>query len=412
MSRPAPLVCLITPGHVASTPRLVKNADALAAAGYRVHVIAGRHFPPVDPLDESLLSRAAWTHTRVDARGGPRTLARKLLRRVSRRCLQLNLPVSVSLAARAHHAEIFHLAQAAARVPAQLYIGHCLAGLPAAALAARARGVPCAFDAEDYHDGEEISEPHELRARQIIQAKFLPACSFVTAASPLIAERYRDSYGIHPTTLLNVFPLAEAPPTPFTPPPISAARPARLYWFSQTIGPGRGLEATIAILGKMRTPVELHLRGFVSDDYAARLRLLASDAKLPTPLQFLPPAAPAEMIPLAATADLGLSTEESQPLNRDLCLTNKIFTYLLAGVPQWLSTTRAQTAFAQALGGAALLGDLAQADNTAHALDEFLADSKKLIQSRETAWRLARARYCWDVEQITLLQLVDPLLRR
>ena len=41
MKPPARRICLITPGHVASTPRLVKNADALAAAGYEVHVVAG-----------------------------------------------------------------------------------------------------------------------------------------------------------------------------------------------------------------------------------------------------------------------------------------------------------------------------------------------------------------------------------
>jgi len=44
MSASAPLICLLTPGHVASTPRLVKEADALVDAGYRVHVVAGRHF--------------------------------------------------------------------------------------------------------------------------------------------------------------------------------------------------------------------------------------------------------------------------------------------------------------------------------------------------------------------------------
>jgi hypothetical protein len=412
MSRPAPLVCLITPGHIASTPRLVKNADALAAAGYRVHVVAGRHFPPVDPLDESLFAQAPWAHTRVDGRHGSAVVARKLLRRVARRWIQLDLPAGARLAARAHHAETLHLARTAAQIPAQLYIGHCLAGLPAAAFAARARGVPYAFDAEDFHEGEDIAESHELRARRTLLARLLPACAFITAASPMIGERYREIYRIEPTTLLNVFPLAESPSAPFTPPPISAERPACLYWFSQTIGPGRGLEAAIAILGKMRTPVELHLRGFISADYAARLRLLATTAKLSRPLRFLPPAAPAEMIPLAATADLGLSIEESQPLNRDLCLTNKIFTYLLAGVPQWLSSTRAQTAFAPALGRSALLGDLTRPDETARLLDAFLADSKNLIHARETAWRLARERYCWDVEQAALLRLVDPLLRR
>ena len=39
---------------------------------------------------------------------------------------------------------------------------------------------------------------------------------------------------------------------------------------------------------------------------------------------------------------MGLSLEESRPRNRDLCLTNKVFVYLLAGIPQLLSHTAAQ----------------------------------------------------------------------
>lgn len=412
MSSTAPLVCLITPGHIASTPRLVKNADALVAAGYRVHVVAGRHFPPADALDETLLASAPWSHARVDARRGFPSFARKLLRLVSRNWIRCGLPATRGLAARAHHAETFHLAAVAARQPAQLYLGHCLAGLPAAAHAARLRGVPFAFDAEDFHEGEEIAAREELRARQVILARLLGRCAFVTAAAPLIADAYRQSYGVEPITLLNVFPLAEAPAAPSAPPAITAHRPAVLYWFSQTIGPGRGLEAVVAIAGKMRTPVALHLRGFVSPGYAAHLRALAAAARLERPIHFLPPAPPSDMIQLAAAADLGLSTEESQPLNRDLCLTNKIFTYLLAGLPQLLSPTRAQTALAPDLGPAALLGPLARVDETALQLDRFFGASENVIQARAAAWRLGRRRYCWDVEQAAFVRLVDRLLRR
>ncbi len=412
MSSPAPLVCLITPGHIASTPRLVKNADALVAAGYRVHVVAGRHFPPADALDEALLAAAPWSHTRVDARRSSAAFARKLLRLVSRNWIRLGFPATRRLAARAHHAETFHLAAVAARLPAQLYFGHCLAGLPAAAQAAQLRGAPFAFDAEDFHEGEEIAAREELRARRVILARLLGRCAFVTAASPLIADAYRDTYAVSPTTLLNVFPLSEAPAAPTPPPPITGHRPAVLYWFSQTIGPGRGLEAVVAIAGKMRTPVALHLRGFVSPGYAAHLRSLAAAARLAHPLHFLPPAPPSDMIQLAAAADLGLSTEESQPLNRDLCLTNKIFTYLLAGLPQLLSSTRAQTALAPDLGHAALLGHLGRTDETAVQLDHFFAASENVIRARAAAWQLGRRRYCWDVEQAAFLRLVDGLLRR
>ena len=412
---PSPrLICLITPGHIASTPRLTKEADALIDAGFRVHVVAGRHFAPVDPLDVELLAKARWQLTRVDYRGGAGVFARKALRRISRRLLRQAALLSETLVARAHHAETLRFAALAARIPADYYIGHCLAGLPAAAIAARSRGVRYGFDAEDFHDAETAEATDDSVERVIrgtLHAQFLPGCAHMTAASPLIAKAYADAYGVAtPRTVLNVFPLAHAPTTPVTGRNVCETQPARCYWFSQTVGPGRGLETMVRILGRLQTPVELHLRGHATVEYQARLQALARSAGLRRAIVFLPSAAPDEMVRLAAPFDLGLALEETQPLNRDLCLTNKIFTYLLAGIPQLLSPTRAQSALAPQLGHAALLASLERPDETARALDTFFADPARVSAARESAWRLARERYCWDLERAEFLRSVSGAL--
>ncbi len=396
-------VCLLTPGHLASTPRLVKEADALADANYRVHVIAGRHFAPVDALDADILSAAKWTHTLIDYRGGPGVVARKLLRRIARRLVNTAPLATATVAARAHQAEISRFTAAAARTGADFYFGHCLAALPAVARAAKSREANYGFDAEDFHDAETAEaagDRTERTIRRTLHARYLPGCAYFTAASPLIARRYADSYGTElPETVLNVFPLSYAPSVPSDPGPISEQRPARFYWFSQTIGSGRGLEALVTILARTVIPVELHLRGHVDPAYKARLQSHATAAGLRRPVVFVPSGAPAEMVRLAAAFDLGLSVEETQPLNRDLCLTNKIFVYLLAGVPQFLSRTRAQTALAAELGDAALLGDLDRPEESAHILDAFFASPGRAESARRTAWRLARERFCWDLEK-------------
>jgi hypothetical protein len=408
-----PLICLITPGHVASTPRLVKNADALAGAGYRVHVVSGRNFPPVDPLDEAIFATARWEHTRVDSRRGAGVFARKLLRFAARQLLSRTSVHGVGISARAHLAEAPRIAAAAAEIPAQLYLGHCLGGLPAAARAARRWSVPYGFDAEDYHDAETesaLADPAERAARRELQSALLPLCVHITAGSPMIGEKLAETYGVKPLTLLNVYSLADAPARPVELEAVSAGRPARIYWFSQTIGPSRGLEAVVAILGRMTTPAELHLRGFVSADYRTRLEGLAREAGLARPPVFLPPAPPGEMVRLAAGYDLGLSTEINEPLSRALCLGNKIFAYLLAGIPQFLSATPAQKAFARELGPAARVGDLGRPEESARTLDAFLADAGGVAAARRTAWSLARERYCWDVEKEKLLASIRKIL--
>jgi len=406
-------ICLVTPGHIASTPRLVREADALQAAGFGVQVISCRHFAPADELDASLLRSAPWSCTRVDIERGPWATVRKLLRRLARPLAGL-APRSLSLAARIQNASSLRLAAAAASVEADLYLGHCAAGLVAAGIAARRRKRLLGFDAEDFHDGETAdaaADPRLAAALRLIQSRLLPECRHLTAASPLIARRYADTYGIEPVVVLNTFSRRDAPPRPIRAEAIGGSRPARLYWFSQTIGPGRGLEAVLRAMGLMRVPAELRLRGFVSEAYRRRLEAIASRAGTYHPPVFLPPAPPEEMVRLAAVEDLGLSTEESHPLNRDLCLTNKIFAYLLAGIPQLLSSTSAQRALAPDLGGAALLGDLESPADIAQKLDAFLDDRERIQRARDTAWQLAQSRYCWEIEQDRFLESVNRALR-
>lgn len=415
MPDPAIDICLVTPGHVASTPRLVKNADALAAAGYRVHVVAGRNFPPVDPLDAEIFSRARWTWTIVDRGSRSQALVERLSRRAARARLRL-IGGGVAAASLGLRAPVYRLMEAAKRVRARFYFGHGLPGLPAAAGAARAGGVPYGFDAEDFHDAETEeaqADPVEAAIRRLLQSRLLPGCRLFTAGSPLIAREYARVYGREAIPLLNVFPLDEAPPAPLEPDPPGPDRPARAYWFSQTIGPGRGLEAAAAAFARMDTPVEMLLRGFPAAGYAERLAAAAATAGYGRPIRFLPPAASAEMARLSAPHDLGLCVEESTPRNHDLCLANKIFVYLLAGIPQLLSPTAAHLDFAPELGEAAIVADRRDPTETARRLDALLRDPARRASARSRAWELARSRYCWDVEKEKFLsavaEIVDPV---
>jgi hypothetical protein len=408
-----PKICLITPGHVASTPRLVKSADALQEAGYKVHVLAGAPFPPADILDANVLGNARWEYTSLRSRGGPTANLRKILRKLDRRLMAYGPFATVNRSASAHLAEARHLARRASQIGSDLYIGHCLGGLYAAAEAARKTHRLFGFDIEDYHDGEtpEATEDMiEVRARFILQSRLLPKCRVLTAASPLIARKYLENYQVDPITVLNVFPLSQAPETPVPALPITNDRPARFYWFSQTIGEGRGLEKMIEILALMSTPAELHLRGFVARGYAEHLQSTAIKKGLKRPLSFLAPGPPGEMARLASTADMGVASEEPPPLNKDICLANKIFIYLLAGIPQLLSNTAAQLAIGRDLGEAALVTDFSRPESAAKLLDSFLADPGRVVRARQAAWRHAHERYSWDVEKKVLLEAVGKVL--
>lgn len=407
-------ICLVTPGHLSTNPRLVKEADALAAAGYEVTVVAARYQDWACEADKAFETRA-WRRLPPVSFGPLAPPARRALQLVRHKAARLLTGMGGSHPAL--HAAAFHqvapdLVSAVARVPADLYIAHYPAALRAAALAARRTGAAYAFDAEDFHLGEPPSGPEGQAGRRRIEAverAYLADCAYVTAASPGIADAYVEAYGLaRPSVLLNVFPRSEAPAAST---PAGWATPApSVYWFSQTIGPDRGLECAVRAIGRARTRPCLHLRGHPASGFRATLETIASEAGVADRLLFLPMGSPDDMVGLASAFDVGLVGETGHSHNRRIALTNKQFTYLLAGLPSLMSDVPAHQAFAQTAGGAARLYETDDPDSLAQAMDDVLGDPLALAARRAEAHRLGQARFNWDTEQSILLTEVQRAL--
>lgn len=397
-------ICLLSAGLPSSNPRLVKEAAALVDAGYLVHCIVGDYDTPLREHDASLLNAAGATFTRVGL-GGWRYRPCRLRQKLAMTALQRGW-MSDSLAAWSISTQSGALQRAARQVPARLYLGHTLPALPAAVLAAERTGALAGFDAEDFHSGE-TGDPARDHISELVEQRFLPRCRHLTAASPQIAAAYQRRFGVRMTPILNVFPRSafDAAANPPRPPYSSLS----YYWFSQTIGPCRGLEQFLHGMAAASSRPRLALRGVISDDYRARLLALADALGLAGRITLLPSAPPDDMVPLAAEHDVGLSLEQSSPRNRDLCLTNKVFTYVAAGIPQLLSRTTAQTAIANDLGDAALLVNLDDPADIARTIDRLQDDTFR-DRCRRAA-TLARERFCWEEEQRKLLGLIGEILR-
>jgi glycosyltransferase involved in cell wall biosynthesis len=235
----------------------------------------------------------------------------------------------------------------------------------------------------------------------------LPTCAYITAAAPLISKAYAARYGVTPVTVLNVFPLAMAPAAPAADPVQRAPVQLRAYWFSQTIGLDRGLQAFIKAMALAKCHVTLDIRGGNKRGDGDRLVELARDLGIAGRVSILPPAPPDEMVALASTYDVGLSLETDVSENRGICLTNKTFTYLLAGIPTVMSDTPAQRTLAPDLGAAAALVSLSDPVAIAAVLDRLAGSTADLAEAKRTAWRLGRERYNWDVEKEVLMKTVD-----
>jgi glycosyltransferase involved in cell wall biosynthesis len=413
-------IALVTPAHLSANPRLIKEADALAEAGYEVTVFACQYIDWPLAGDVAILKRSKWRAflLRWADKESPfvfwfSRLRQHLCKHAYRFANSyLNQALREQLAIRAFDRVLPELCAQVRRFKADIYIGHNLQALPIVVAAARGNKALVGFDAEDFHSGMFSSKSVNSIIVDFFEHQYFPECDYLTTASPGIATAYQSKFGRTipiPTPILNVFPLAQRPDT-FR--PGKPAGPLTLYWFSQTIGASRGLEDVVQAMGLLPDlNIELHLRGQWQPGYQERVRLTAAAAGVrQAQIISYPPALPDEMARLASIFDVGLAVEPGRDLNNQITVSNKLFTYLLAGNAIIATDTPGQRMVMAEINDAGFCytpGDVAA---LAQQMRCWYEDRQALQQARLAAWRWGNGRFNWDVEKERFLELIDTVM--
>jgi hypothetical protein len=122
--------------------------------------------------------------------------------------------------------------------------------------------------------------------------------------------------------------------------------------------------------------------------------------------------APREMIRAAAEFDVGLELEQPGSLNQDLCLTNRIFSYLLPGNAIAATSTAGQRPIIEAIGRVGFLYEPGDVDALANGLRSWSHHRQQLGQARWEAWSCGTRQFNWDVEKKKLLDVVNDVLKK
>jgi len=397
-------IVIVTTGQPAANPRVMKEYEALLYAGYQVKVLytysaEWSHHIDKKKFDEGLLDKNDF----ILAGGSPHNqkltyFFSRVLYRFFKIAMQL-IPISFFKEMAVVRSSLA-LWVAASKYKADFYIAHYVGALPAAAHAAKKNQVPFAFDAEDYHRGEPVYYANQKKHITYIEDQYLPTASFISGASPLIARAYKNNYpGVPVITVNNVFSRK------FVQQPVFRySGTINLFWFSQNIGPNRGLEIIIEAMNIVDGDLFLYLLGNnKSRDY---IQLLLSKSKKPENIKIIEPVVPENVFSIAASFDIGLASEMPLSENRNLCLTNKIFTYLLSGNCIIASDTEAQKMLLDTYQN---IGMLYKADDPA----ELAVQIKKLINNRsllneyrqnalDTGYKVLN----WETERNILIEAV------
>lgn len=407
-------VCLLSPIHPWVNPRLIKEADALHAAGYEVVVGYRSSARWQRDRDATILEKKPWRWHRFEyaREDAPlRWFLSACLQKLAERAVRLGFR-SARIDAEAYCRGFAEMKRWAVRQRADLYIAHGQPALAVAAEAAFAVGSHYAFDCEDLlseeaSDGGRASWLRDAILR--LEARYLPRARYVSATSVPMRGYLRARYGLERVPVwTNSFPLTELLAVA---PPWRRSRNERvkLAWMSATLGPGRGIEDILKALPRLPAEVELHLFGNVHPQFQPWLEAQLGTAARRDLVFVHPLPVPEVVMPALAECDAGLTLDQNDCLNRSLTICNKLCLYLQAGIAVVATATPGQASVLRGPFDAGVLYEPGEIDQLVDAL-AALTDRQRLAHMKAEAWRAGQEAYNWDVEQRVFLDAVRTAL--
>jgi glycosyltransferase involved in cell wall biosynthesis len=422
-------ILILIGGHLCTAPRPQKEANTLAAAGHDVMVGGVWFDAALSQRDEALMADKTWRFCPVlDFRPGRASrFGVRLQARMTRQLYQrfgVKSPALLGYGAR-------RLLRLARTHRADLTIVHSEAGLWVGQQLLK-QGYGVGVDFEDWFSQDLLpSVQHQRPVTWIaeLEGLLLQQCRYRLTTSQAMAKAMAGHHQVAPPTVIyNVFPsLGLENDAPLPPTLTATARgsrlipqaadakcldgfpPIHLHWFSQTIGPGRGLELLFEALSHLSVKVEVHLRGNCS---AQNRHWLAQQI----------PAAWANHIHIHATVsnhelpariaenDIGLALEQTSPPSRNLTVTNKLFQYLQAGLAVIATDTAGQREVFQQFPHIGHLVDGGDAIGLAVAIEYLVCHPTKLRAAQAAAREVATTQLCWELESQKLLKAAEETL--
>jgi glycosyltransferase involved in cell wall biosynthesis len=403
-------ICILTGVHLCNNPRVMKEASTLSRIGCDVTILGAYLDRELKERDLQLLGQENYRLIPVvdwTTDGAKRIFSRAISKagKLLYRTLRTESPWQLG--------GIYpFLKRAAFRTPADLYICHMEQALGVGVALHRA-GKRVAVDMEDWHS-EDLA-PRERRDRPVALLsrleKYLLSKGEVSLCTSLsmagsLAATYQCK---RPYVVYNTFPWSDRNCLDDQDKDrVSKNRPS-LYWFSQTIGPGRGLEDLMNALPMVMRELEIHIRGNPSPGYKEWL-----EAVIPKNWKgrvfFHDLVHNDEILSRIAEHDIGFAGEQPESRSRNVTISNKIFHYMLGGLAIVASDTAGQREIAAETDDAIRLYRAGDPQSLAHELNRLLASPETLKVAQAASLAAAQARYNWEVDEVKLQNILTEVL--
>lgn len=315
----------------------------------------------------------------------------------------------VSLIARAQ--TLLRVFSEVLRTPAHAYHVHNIHPGLAGVLASRVRRARLVYDAHElYGEPTDRSLAARVTARLtfLLERLMMSVADAAVTTNPSRAEVLSARHGAREVAVLRNVPSLQRdvlPLDPGFPPGVTV-----LLYQGGIYAKSRAFRQTVEALSYLPDDVHLVILGFGRENDIDLVRGWAGEFAVADRVHLLPPRPFDELVRTAAAATLGLVPIRPIRLNHTLGDTNKLYEYLMAGLPVVASDLPEIRHVARQ--GDPPVGEIFDPDDAAsiaEAVKRILSDQERFARRRSEALRLARELYNWEVEQQKLLDLYGRL---
>lgn len=296
--------------------------------------------------------------------------------------------------------------------PAEVYHSHDDNALPACFVASRLRRKKLILDAHELP----LVQPNHTRWKRLSAIarwslkRMAPRCDGIITVSPQIVEEFHHRYGgPHPVLVRNI--------PPYTPPVTGSNRLRQMMGFSDDIKialyqggiqENRRLDILVHAAHYVADNVRIIMMGYGESVEKIKALIVAEGVQ---DRVFVIPAVPyEELVATTASADVGLIVlDGNYSLNQKWCLPNKLFEAMMAGVPVLSSPLEAVEDLMRDYEVGVVVNSLSP-EVVGPAINALLADGEARARMSRNALAAARQVFRWDIERLSLLNLYASIL--
>jgi glycosyltransferase involved in cell wall biosynthesis len=257
------------------------------------------------------------------------------------------------------------------------------------------------YDAHEYETETNGLGGLKQKVVRLIEKRLIKDADAVMTVSNLIAEEYVRLYGIKkPALVLNTPVYKTVEKKNLFREEFGIKKEQKIFLYQGALNSGRGLETLLEAFKELKSNAVIVFMG-----YGVLAPLIAQSAKESENIYFHEAVSPEVVLDYTSSADFGISTIEDSCLSYRYCLPNKMFEYMMVGIPLLVSPLPEMKKVVEGYNVGVVLEE-----NSVDGVKKSVEEAMTLdVKTLENNLEVAKTIYNWQEQEKVLLKVYNEL---